>query len=270
MLATDPNARRNEATGYWGRELCRKAVAKGIFQLHEANAPPEAVNPHGHTHAHIVFVTSGPYVTPITGENGFIDRPVAVLNPPGTYHRDHFVTGRGSFMAIDLNIEGLAENHVRHALSAPVLQFCHRLARDLNAKTAFELEDDLAALATLFECERPQDLDGIPAGIERAFDAIRQSGEPWALTMADLARIADVHPNHLPRAFRTRFGCSPSQMANARQIELCAVAVTACDEPLVDLAARFGFYDQAHMSARFRKAMACSPAQWRLRNRGQG
>jgi len=266
----DGSNSRNQASGYWGRDLLRRETNSGVIQLHEANAPPEAVSPHGHDHAHIVFVTRGAYVTPVTGENGFIDRPVAVLNPPGVWHRDHFVTGRGSFMTVDLQCDGLVEDYVRHAESAAVLQFCNGLAGSLEHKTALELEDDLATLAALYRAERPQDLAGIPSGIERAFHAIQDSAEPWALTMAKLARIADVHANHLPRAFRKRFGITPSQLASARQIELCALAIASGQSSLADCASDFGFYDQAHMSARFRKHTGVSPSRWREHKRAQG
>ncbi len=269
-MTAQSSPQRNQASGYWGRDLLRRETDSGVIQLHEANAPPEAVSPHGHAHAHIVFVTRGAYVTPVTGENGFIDRPVVVLNPPGVWHRDHFVTGRGAFMTVDLKCEGLAEDFVKHAESAEVLQFCQRLTQSLGQRTGLELEDDLAALASLYRFERPQDLAGIPNGIERAFEVIKDSAEPWALSMTELARIAGVHKNHLPRAFRKRFGITPSQLARARQIELCAEAIASAQEPLADCAARFGFYDQAHMSARFRKHTGLSPSQWRAQIRAQG
>ncbi|KEO91858.1 hypothetical protein EH31_04080 [Erythrobacter longus] len=260
----DPTSpKRNAESGYWGRGLQRRTVGRATFQLHEASAPPEAVTPHGHDHAHIVFVTSGPYVTSVTGENGFIDRPVAVLNPPSTYHRDHFLTGQGSFMTVDLKVDGLCEDYVRHCEKAGVIQFCNHLARTLADKTAIELEDDLSTLANLYLWQRPQDIAGVPPGIERAYDAIQDSREPWALSMADLAAIAGVHENHLPRAFRKRFGKTASHFASARQIELCTVAIATTEEPLADIAAQFGFYDQAHMSGRLRQRLGLSPSQWR-------
>jgi len=261
---------RNLATGYWGRDLLRRKTGNGVVQLHEANAPPEAVSAHGHPKAHIVFVTSGAYVTSVTGENGFVDRPVAVINPPGVWHRDHFVTGRGSFMTIDLDCDGLADDFVRHEESAAALQFCHRLAGSLHSKSPLELDNDLATLTALYRFERPQDLDGVPDSIERAFQAIQDADEPWGFSIAQLATIADVHINHLPRAFRRRFGVTPSQLASARQIELCAQAIAAGEETLADCAVRFGFYDQAHMSARFRKHTGLSPLRWRARIRGLG
>lgn len=270
MSQTQSSSQRNQASGYWGRDLLRRETGSGVIQLHEANAPPEAVNPHGHSHAHIVFVTRGAYVTQVTGENGFINRPVAVLNPPGVWHRDHFVTGRGAFMTVDLTCAGLAEDFVKHAESAAVLQFCKRLAGSLEDKTQLELEDDLDSLAALYRFERPQDFAGVPSGIERAFEAIQESAEPWELTMSELAQIAGVHKNHLPRAFRKRFGVTPSQFACARQIELCASAIAANQESLADCAARFGFYDQAHMSARFRSHTGVSPSRWRTQIRTEG
>ena len=173
-------------------------------------------------------------------------------------------------MTVDLKCGVLAEDFVKHSESAAVLQFCKRLAGSLEDKTQLELEDDLAALAALYRFERPQDFAGVPSGIHRAFEAIQESAEPWELTMSELAQIAGVHKNHLPRAFRKRFGITPSQLASARQIELCAEAIATNQEPLADCAARLGFYDQAHMSARFRSHTGVSPSRWRAQSRTKG
>ncbi len=261
---------KNRESGYWGRKLARKSVAGGVFQLHEANAPPEMVSAHGHDHAHIVFVTSGAYVTSVTGENAFIARPVAVINPPGTWHRDHFVGGTGSFMTVDLEIDNLSADHVRHCESTRVLQFCHHLSQKIDRKNSLELEDDLDSLASLFIHARPNDLAGVPQGVERAFQAIMDARRPWLFTMPELARIAGVHENHLPRAFRQRFGMSASKMVAARQIELCAAALLKAGTSLADTAIEYGFYDQAHMAIRFRQHLRQSPSQWRAAHMTKG
>lgn len=260
---------RNEASGYWGQQLGRREVGNGTVQLHEANAPPEVIVPHGHSHAHIVFVTRGAYVTSVTGENSFVSRPVAVLNPPDIWHRDHFVGGTGSFMTVDFEIEGLARDTAKHYHDPLVLQHCHRLSQSLDAGLNIEIEDALDSLSRLFAEERPDDMAGIPWGIERAYHAIAQSSEPWSLSMAELAHIADVHPNHLPRAFRRRFGFGVSQMIARRQVELCGLALASERDPLAEVALCHGFYDQAHMSSRFRQIANTTPGRWR-KNRRRG
>ena len=213
-----------------------------------------------------MFVTRGAYVTSVTGENNFIAQPVAVLNPPGIWHRDHFVGGRGSFMTVDLEIDDLAEDRALHALDPKILQHCTRLAASLEHANSLAVEDAVDLLARLFREKKPNDLAGVPASIERAYEAIMDSQEPWLLTMEGLARIAGVHPNHLPRAFRSRFGITASMLAAARQVELCGRALSQSSEPLADIAAEFGFCDQAHMSTRFRQLANSTPGAWRKKS----
>ncbi|GAA4041191.1 helix-turn-helix domain-containing protein [Parerythrobacter jejuensis] len=252
---------RNAASGYWGHDLVRREVGNAVFQLHEANAPPECVTAHGHHGAHIVFVTSGAYVTSVTGENGFVATPVAVMNPPGMWHRDHFVGGRGSFMTVDLHCDDLEDGYARHDQSQSGLALLARIAACLSSADPLALEDSAALLVEKFTpLGAPERQD--PGAIALAYDAIMASEEPWLLTASHLAQAACMHPNSLPRAFRNHFGRTASQIAKARQVELCADAIAKRDYPLAEAAIAFGFCDQAHMTGAFRRVTGLPPARW--------
>lgn len=266
MTILSNHADRNARSGYWGRQLTKRKIGELTFQLHEACAPPESVIAHGHERAHIVFVTRGAYVTSLTGENSFVANPVAVINPPGTWHRDHFVGGRGSFMTIDLESEGLLSARPRHDQSRAMLARLSRISRDLELSNDLELEDEGALLSHAFEM-RLQSEDVSPEAIDNAYHVIMDSTAPWQLTMAEIARQAGMHASSLPRAFRKHFGKTASQIAKARQVELCAAVIAKGDLNLADAAAEFGFYDQSHMTNVFRNIIGQSPARWKAQAR---
>jgi AraC family transcriptional regulator len=85
------------------------------------------------------------------------------------------------------------------------------------------------------------------------------------LRMSELAREADVHPVHLARAFRQRYGLSPTEYVRRLRLEWAARAVSDGKEPLAAIAAAAGFVDQSHMTRAFRRAMLPTPGQLRRR-----
>lgn len=255
-------AERNAKSGYWGQNLVRRVTGNAIIQLHEASAPPEMVDAHGHHGAHIVFVSRGAYVTRVTGENGFVSTPVAVMNPPATWHRDHFLGGKGSFMTVDLEIDGLQDGHSWHDQSPGVLASLAKLSRLLESASTLELEDSAAWLSSCFR--RTQPLETVsPSQVFLVWQYIMDSSAPWLLNSHQLASIADMHPNSLPRAFRAQYGITPSALARRRQVELCAESITHGDQQLADLALQFGFYDQAHFTNSFKSVTSVTPSFFR-------
>ena len=52
---------------------------------------------HTHEEAHFVFVTSGTYLCSALGASAVCDPPTLVYNPPGTTHRDRFLSDTGLF-----------------------------------------------------------------------------------------------------------------------------------------------------------------------------
>src|SRR5262249_6478538 len=85
------------------------------------------------------------------------------------------------------------------------------------------------------------------------------------LRMSELAREADVHPVHMARAFRQRYGLSPTEYVRRLRLEWAARAVSDGKEPLAAHAAAAGFVDQRHMHRGFRRAFLVTPGQLRRR-----
>jgi len=129
----------------------------------------------------------------------------------------------------------------------------------------------------------------IIAELGRLADRLKQASKPhWVkevreilssrftetLSLAELAESVGVHPVHLAREFRKRFGCSTGDYARRLRIEQACAALTTSDAPITEIALSAGFYDQSHFSNTFKKITGMTPVAWRAAssssNRGGG
>ena len=88
------------------------------------------------------------------------------------------------------------------------------------------------------------------------------------ITNAQLAAVARLSLSHFGRAFRRSFGISPHSYVLARRVARARALMSVSEEPLAQVAASCGFFDQAHFSKVFRQIERASPNNWRRRMRG--
>jgi AraC family transcriptional regulator len=81
--------------------------------------------------------------------------------------------------------------------------------------------------------------------------------------VADLCALIQRSEAHFSRSFKRTFGESPHSFIVRRRVGLAAQYMLTTDAPLIDIALRCGFTDQAHMCKHFRQAMGQTPAAWR-------
>ena len=85
-----------------------------------------------------------------------------------------------------------------------------------------------------------------------------------------LAADAGVHPAHLTRAFRRRFGRSIGSYLRLVRLEWAAHRLATSEDLLADVAGVAGFADQSHFTRLFRQHFGCTPARYRARMRAGG
>jgi AraC family transcriptional regulator len=83
------------------------------------------------------------------------------------------------------------------------------------------------------------------------------------LSLAVLARDADVHPMHLVRMFRKHSGCSPGEYVQTRRIAHACRLLLETRLPLVHLALHLGYYDQSHFTRAFKSRVGLTPGAYR-------
>jgi AraC-like DNA-binding protein len=83
------------------------------------------------------------------------------------------------------------------------------------------------------------------------------------ISVASRAREAGVHPAHASRLFRQCHGRSITEYAQAHSVRRALAGLAQFDQPLSQVAASAGFYDQSHMNRVFRRVIGRSPQQQR-------
>ncbi len=93
----------------------------------------------------------------------------------------------------------------------------------------------------------------------------RDFAEPWRL--AELARIADISPNHLVQLFTREMGVSPHRHLLRRRIERAKELLRDSDIKITRMALDLGFSSSQHFAKTFRQHEHCSAADYRRRAR---
>jgi AraC family transcriptional regulator len=87
------------------------------------------------------------------------------------------------------------------------------------------------------------------------------------LSLAEIARTADLSLIQLARHFRRRFGHSPAAYIRNLRLAYACERLASSSVPIVDLAQELGFFDQSHFCHSFRKHFGLSPTAYRQQHR---
>jgi AraC-like DNA-binding protein len=87
------------------------------------------------------------------------------------------------------------------------------------------------------------------------------------LSNRDLGKHFELHPNSLVRRFTEEVGEPPQRFAMALRLDAAAECLVAGDRSIDAIAEDFSFVDRNHFSRAFTRRWACSPAEFRRRNR---
>jgi AraC family transcriptional regulator len=102
-----------------------------------------------------------------------------------------------------------------------------------------------------------------PAWLRRVRETLNDRHPERELRIADLARVADVDPAHLARAFRHHYGMTAGAYLRQIRIQRAADVLARSSAPLAQIALDAGFADQSHFTRIFRKAYGVTPHRWR-------
>jgi AraC-like DNA-binding protein len=82
-------------------------------------------------------------------------------------------------------------------------------------------------------------------------------------TLSLIAAKVGVHPVHLAREFRQRYGSSVGEYVRKLRVEFACHQLLASDDPPVKIATAAGFVDQSHFSRTFKRFLGTTPGKYR-------
>ncbi len=83
------------------------------------------------------------------------------------------------------------------------------------------------------------------------------------MTLEEVAKLADVHPVHLSRVFREKYGSTIGEYVRRLRVEFASKQISSTKIPLSEIAHAAGFADQSHLNKTFKNIFGSTPSEYR-------
>jgi len=223
---------------------------------------------HEHAQAYFSLLLAGDYLESSGGGEWRYQPFDAGFHPAQLPHRDSIGAGGARFICLEVSAAALETAEVRIAdftlLPADIAVHLLRLYRPLTIGTlsAIDCENAVWELCGGISARAHCAERGQPGWLRRSLELIEQEfAEP--LTVKDIARRSGIHPVHLSREFRRRFGESLGEYTNKVRLRHACALMTRDTGPLAMVAAATGFTDQSHLCRVFKSLLGCTPSEFR-------
>jgi AraC-like DNA-binding protein len=252
-----------------------KPVVAGVHEVFHAHFVDYAYPPHVHDAWTVFIVDDGWIRYDLEARHRGAGGELVTVLPPNVVHDGRAGGGHGFrkrvlYLTTDV-LDGRLGGHAvdRPDVGEPALRDAvHALHRALAAPDdALEAEARLALVTDHLRAH----LEGHPTGARDRL-AGPLAGELRDLldgrlfervTLAQAGRDLGASPSHLVRTFTRRFGIAPHQYVMARRIDAARKRLLD-GEPVAQVAAGVGFYDQAHFTRQFRRHVGTPPGRYAI------
>lgn len=245
----------------------------GAVLTEAAYDPGFRIAAHAHDHASLMWVASGQVVEEV-GPRGYRCGLTDLMWKQAGLDHSNVVGGEPSRVFVlellpaildDLSGAGTripdAPAHVSGAPAALFTRLCSLLAEG-GTGAGLGAQDLVLGVLAAVGVRSGRSESGTPLWLQTVRDRLHDECTS-RLSLGELARDAGVHPVYLARAFRKRFGCSVTEYLHARRIDLAVGALASGEEEIGRLALRLGYYDHAHFSRVFARAIGIPPSRYR-------
>lgn len=246
----------------------------GVREVFHAHFVEHAYPPHAHSTWTLFIVDEGAIRYDVAGRRNHAEPGIVSLLPPYVVHDGRPTSARGyRKRVIYLDADVLGEDLIGAAVDRPRVggAALRRRVSDLHhallcADDPLEAETRLAFVAERLRLALGQQgppllersrADDVAAQLLDILDGTLT--EPLTLSAA-AARIG-VSPSQAARAFGRTFGIAPHAYVLTRRLELARERIVS-GASLADAAAASGFYDQAHLTRRFKRHLGLTPGRF--------
>jgi AraC family transcriptional regulator len=243
----------------------------GNLNFSESVYPPgTSIRRHSHLRPYFSILLHGSYREDYGGGIRECGPATAVLHPPGETHADDFLEAGGRIFRFEIPESDLflprpiADK--AELRNGRVRCLAARLYRESHSPDRFSpLAAEALALEIISEATRDElmaENRDTPPWLARAIELLHES-LPENLTIVRIANVVGIHPVHLARVFRQRYGCSVGEYVRNWRIEVASRQLATTTGPIADVAAASGFADQSHLCRTFRSVSSLSPKEFR-------
>ncbi len=251
-----------------------KPRVAGIREVFHARFTDHAYPRHTHDVWTLFIVDDGAIRYELDRHQRGAERSMVSILPPHVVHDGRPATAAG-FRKRVLYVESsvLGEQLIGPAVDRPELHVEGLRAHVAALHDTLECADDALEAEVRFAsiAERIAASLGSPPPTLSTMSRADQAEQLRALldehlfesmTMASAAAAIGVSPAQLARSFSEAFGIAPHAYVLGRRLEAARDRVLG-GQPLADVAAEVGFYDQAHLTRHFKRYLGTSPSRFR-------
>jgi AraC-like DNA-binding protein len=250
-----------------------KPAVAGIREVLHARFTSHAYPLHTHDVWTLFIVDEGRIAYDLDRRDGHAEPSMVSILPPHVVHDGRPGAPDGyRKRVIYVETDALGEHLIGPAVDRPILRGGDLRRRVAALDNALRCPDDVfeaetrfafvldAVRASLGEAERAPDATASERLAGRLRDYIdAHAFEP--ITLAAAATEIGGGPTHVARAFSSAYGIAPHAYLLGRRLEAARVRILA-GQPLADVAAEVGFYDQAHLTRRFASFLGVTPGRF--------
>jgi AraC family transcriptional regulator len=253
----------------------RQFSADGFRLTESVHAGNIRVPVHAHRLVTIYLAIQGSFVEATENRELMCVPGTMIFRPAEMRHADRMGADDVRFFVLEVDrpdVAGIAADWpTRTSVSLGIPS-----ARALSLFRAFREGDPgmaLAAeelcLAVLDDARLEAPTDSRSASDRRVSDAAEfiRANFRRPLRAEQIARAAGVHPVHLARLFRRRYGCSLFRFVRRARISDAIARLRLGREPLAEIALSNGFSDQSHFTREFARETGLAPARFRRAGR---
>ena len=260
------------------RHVRRTVCREGLHAYEAAYAPGSQLPEHQHASPFFTYVLRGNYVEQEGRLPRECGRGAVIFHQPNETHSN--LVGPQGTASLNVEIDAAAwraltadmlppRDIVGRALSGNAEWLAVAVWREFHnddSASALGLDETVATLCGAIRISAARGVFEPHTRLDRCTEYLR--ARPTATPrLAEVAQVAGVHPMHLSKLFRKRFGYSMGEFLRRQRIAWSCEQLARDTGTISSIAVRAGFSDHAHFTRTFRRIAGCSPSWYRTRLR---
>ena len=255
------------------RELNRLALS--AFTLVETlHAPSNLLPPHAHAAASICLTLAGQGREINGGDTALTVPGSLIMRAPGLIHSNQYGGGAAHrSLMIEIQAGWLETCRQFTGLFTGYKQFSGGPVTQLALRTYQESKIIDSAAPIIVEGLMLEMLGHasrslfkppvrLPYWLTQARDLLHGHFHD-ALNLVNVAETIGVHPTHLARTFKRHYGSTVGEYIRRLRLDWATRRLAETEDPISEIAAAAGFYDQSHFSHLFKQHTGFTPAEFR-------
>jgi AraC family transcriptional regulator len=259
-------------TGHFFGESSRRYAGTNVTLSELAYRAVRKLPRHSHESAYVSLLMHGRYRDRLTGHLVEYTPFQAGFRPARTEHTDEYGDGVNVFFNVEICtpfLDALLADDGPCAIppmlcGARAAMFAcglyHNFLKDTFSELAAEsvVAEMIGDIGGMLQVEERC----TPRWLVRTIEYLHANCSR-RLALFDVAHQAGVHPVHLSRVFRKRFGTTMGAHVNHLRVQRACRSLTGDGSSLCDVASDCGFSDQSHFHRVFRAMLGVTPGRFR-------